>query len=83
MQQHRALGGFALRIAVVATASAVSAARVPAITTVPTSVSASLSAFVFNLISKQKNPPRYVAEIKINKEDKYGAILLQAYARCA
>lgn len=83
VQQHRATGGFALRIAMIAAPSAVSPASVAAMATVPAAVAASLSAFVFNLISKQKNPPRYVAELKTNKEDKYGAILLQTYARCA
>lgn len=83
VQQHLAPGGFAHPITMIATTSAMSSASVSAFTSVPTTVSASLSAFVFNLISKQKNPPRYVAELKTNKEDKYGAILLQTYARCA
>lgn len=49
------ISGFALRVAMIAAASAVSAASVAAVTTLPTPVTASLSAFVFNLKSKDQH----------------------------
>ena len=49
------ISGFALRVTVVATTSAMSTAPVTAMSTMPTSVVASLSAFVFNLKSKDQH----------------------------
>ena len=54
------ISGFAHPITIIAATSAVSAATVTAFTTLPTPVSASLSAFVSNL--KSKNQHRMVRE---------------------
>lgn len=58
VQQHLASGGFAHPIAMVATTSAMSTATVTAISPVPATVTASVSAFVSNL--KSNNPHRMV-----------------------
>ena len=49
------ISGFALRITIIATSSAMSTAAVSAVTTLPATVPASLSAFVFNLKSKDQH----------------------------